>query len=176
MSDQDTALDVRLSDRHDWLVGNYGARCTLVSAASVLQLLGAKAAPKRLVRILEEHTRWKENARSLSELLPFWLSYLGRLDRGIEAAARAGGIEVKSKTTFIFGMRKIQKAINSGSGVVLNCIWAPSGSFSHSVVAFGYRKGTRQVLTLDPNDATERWTRKRRHICSVTIISAPQGQ
>lgn len=164
--------EVRLATSHEWLVGNFGPRCTLVSATSVLQLLGARS--DRMVEILEEHTGFKENPTWLDQIR-FALSYLRRLDRGIEAAAFAGGIRVKSRTKFVFSWRSLKKSFDHGNPVVLNCYWAPSGSFSHSVVGLGYRTEPNELLSLDPNDGIERWTSHLRKICSVTFVEPIGG-
>jgi hypothetical protein len=64
----------------------------------------------------------------------------------------------------------LKRWFDSGNPVVLNCYWAPSGSFSHSVVGMGYRSEPNELLSLDPNDGVERWTSRLRKICSVTFV------
>ena len=153
----------------DWLIFNYGPRCTLVSAASVLQRLGARS--NRLLEIIERATGFKKSG-------PPARAYIGLkapLDRGIESAAQAGGIKVLSRTRFL-GLRKhIVRNINADLPLVLNCYRAPSGCWSHSVICVGYADNGRRLLTLDPNDGKFRWMSWYRPwtgwVCSITLVN-----
>ncbi len=135
-----------------WLVRNYGPRCTLVCAASVLRKLGARS--ERLVEIIERATGFKKSG-------PPARAYIGwrksPLDRGIEEAARDGGIRVVSRTRLLVRYRHIVASLDRGLPVVLNSYLAPSGLWSHSVLAVGYQRKGRLILTLDPNDGQFRW-------------------
>lgn len=105
------------------------------------------------------------------------LAYLGRhsaLDRGIEQAARASGLAVRSRTRFVVRFGAIVRALELGTPVVLNCYRAPSGQWSHSVLAIDYALAPRRLLTLDPNDGVERWLTWLRPssgwVCTATFI------
>ena len=154
-----------------WLVRNYGPRCTLVCAASVLRFLGApEGAP--LVDTIAGCTGFQERSG------PPVLAYLGghsALDRGIERAARLSGLEVHSRTRFIVRWRDVAESLDDGVPVVLNCYRAPSRQWSHSVLAVDHAPAPRRVLTLDPNDGQERWLTWLRPatgwVCTATFIS-----
>ena len=152
-----------------WLVRNYGPRCTLVCAASVLQRMGAVSAG--LVDTIAAATGFRETAG------PPVVAYLGghsALDRGIERAGRLGGITVRSRTRFIVRWRDVVESLDRGAPVVLNCFRAPSRQWSHSVLALDYKDEPRRLLTLDPNDGVERWLTWLRPstgwICTATFI------
>lgn len=152
-----------------WLVRNYGPRCTLVCAASVLQRLGAESAS--LVDVIAAATGFREGFG------PPVLAYLGghsALDRGIERAATSGGIKVRSRTRFIVRWQDVVRSLAGGTPVVLNCYRAPSGQWSHSVLAVDYALRPRRLLTLDPNDGLQRWLAWLRPttgwICTATFI------
>ncbi|MHB8620275.1 MAG: hypothetical protein ACYDAG_12025 [Chloroflexota bacterium] len=154
----------------EWLVRNYGARCTLVCAASVLLKLGASR--EGLMAALEHGSGFREGYG------PPIAAYLGghsRLDRAIERAGRAGGIGVRSRTRFLFGWRSLAGAADRGEPVVLNCFRAPGGLWSHSVLAVDWRAGPRRLLTLDPNDGEDHWLTWGRPatgwICTATFIT-----
>ena len=139
-------------DVPDWLVFNYGPRCTLVCAASVLQKLGARS--DRLVEIIERFCHLKQRSG------PPARAYIGRhcaLDRGIEFAAEEGGLHVKSRTRFHIGWKRITASLDRGHPVILNCYRAPGGRWRHSVLAVAYEAVGRRLLTLDPNDGKLRW-------------------
>jgi hypothetical protein len=152
-----------------WLVRNYGPRCTLVCAASVLRRLGADDG--RLVDTIAASTGFREDYG------PSVLAYLGghsALDRGIEAAADRGGIRVASRTRFVVRWREVAASLDTGVPVVLNCYRAPSRQWSHSILAIDYSLDPRRLLTLDPNDAGERWLTWLRPssgwVCTATFI------
>jgi len=152
-----------------WLVRNYGPRCTLVCAASVLRLLGA-CSPD-LLPVIEAATSFRESYG------PSVLAYLGghsALDRGIERAAALEGLRVRSRTRFVVRWGDIVRSLGAGVPVVLNCYRAPSRQWSHSVLATGYAIEPRRLLTLDPNDGLERWLTWLRPasgwICTATFI------
>lgn len=148
-------------ETRDWMIGNFGPRCTLVSAASVLRRLGAR--PQRLVSTIEGNVHFHENPRiKLFEGPSLW-DYVGifrpsRLDRAIELAARQGGIEVRSRTVLFpfWTWRRLRRHFDSGGLAILNCLTAPSGSRFHSVVAAEYTDGPPALLTIDPNDMGQR--------------------
>ncbi|MBV9121131.1 MAG: hypothetical protein JOZ39_10520 [Chloroflexi bacterium] len=153
-----------------WLVRNYGPRCTLVCAASLLQSLGAQSAD--LLPILEHGTGFRETYG------PPIVAYLGghsALDRSIERAARAGGIRVRSRTRFLVRFADIARCLDAQGGVILNCFRAPSGQRSHSVLAIGHQQRPRRILTLDPNDATQHWLTWLRPatglVCTATFVA-----
>jgi len=153
-----------------WLIANYGPRCTLVCAASVLQRLGA-ASPD-LVATIEASTLFREGSG------PSVLAYVGghsALDRGIERAAEVGGIRVHSRTRFVVRFDEVARSLEHGAPVVLNCWRAPSGRWSHSVLATAYERRPRRLLTLDPNDGRERWLTWLRPstgwVCTATFIA-----
>ncbi|MBV8084793.1 MAG: hypothetical protein JO247_08255 [Chloroflexi bacterium] len=152
-----------------WLIRNYGPRCTLVSAASVLQWLGASSAD--LVSTIEDALPFHERSG------PSVFAYVGghsALDRGIERAAAGGGIRVRSRTRFVVRFADIARSIDEGAPVVLNCYRAPSGQWSHSIVATAYARSPRRLLTVDPNDGQERWLTWLRPtsgwVCTATFI------
>ena len=152
-----------------WLIRNYGPRCTLVSAASVLQWLGASSAD--LVSTIEDAVPFHGRSG------PSVFAYIGghsALDRGIERAATAGGIRVRSRTRFVVRFADIVRSIDEGAPVVLNCFRAPSGQWSHSIVATAYARSPRRLLTVDPNDGQERWLGWLRPatgwVCTATFI------
>ena len=152
-----------------WLVRNYGPRCTLVCAASVLQRLGAQS--PTLVDTIAAATGFRENYG------PRVVAYLGghsALDRGIERAAAEGGLEVRSRTRFVVRWADVARSLATGLPVVLNCWRAPSGQWSHSVVAVEAALEPRRLLTLDPNDGAYRWLTWLRPatgwVCTATFI------
>lgn len=152
-----------------WLLRNYGARCTLVCAASVLRLVGVDS--DSIVPVLEEATGFRENRG------PTMLAYIGghsALDRGIERAASISQRRVRSRTRFIIRWNEVRASLDAGVPVVLNCYRAPSRQWSHSVLAIAYRTEPRRLLTLDPNDAVGRWLVWHRPatgwICTATFI------
>jgi hypothetical protein len=153
-----------------WLVRNYGPRCTLVCAASVLRRLGASQ-EAGLVDVIADATGFRERFG------PPVLAYLGghsALDRGIERAARLAGLRVRSRTRFIVRWHDIVARLKAHELVVLNCYRAPSGQWSHSVLAVDFAVGPRRLLTLDPNDGEYRWLTWLRPttgwVCTATFI------
>lgn len=155
----------------DWLMRNYGPRCTLVCAASVLRFLGARG-DSSLVETIETATGFRPDYG------PPVLAYLGghsALDRGIELAARRHDLEVRSRTRLVVRWRDVADSIRAGSPVVLNCYRAPSRQWSHSVLAVDYAEYPRRLLTLDPNDGCHRWLTWLRPttgwICTATFIT-----
>jgi hypothetical protein len=161
-----------------WLIRNYGPRCTLVCAASVLQCLGASS--PHLVSTIEAHTMFRERYG------PSMLAYVGghsALDRGVEEAAALAGLRVRSHTRFVVRFAEIASSLDAGAPVVLNCYRAPSGHWSHSVLATAYERSPRRLLTLDPNDGRERWLTWLRPatgwVCTATFITltpSPPGR
>ena len=152
-----------------WLVRNYGPRCTLVCAASVLRRLGA--ANDSLVEVIAAATGFREAYGP-----PVW-AYLGghsALDRGIERAGSSGGISVRSRTRFVVRWPDLAASLAADIPVVLNCCRAPSRQWSHSVLAVEYALNPRRLLTLDPNDGACRWLTWLRPttgwICTATFI------
>lgn len=157
-----------------WLVRNYGPRCTLVCAASVLRKLGAR--DESLVDAIAATTRFREASG------PPVVAYLGghsALDRGIELAARRGGLRVRSRTRFVVRWRDVAAWLERDLPVVLNCYRAPSRQWSHSVLAVRHEPASRRLLTLDPNDGRYRWLTWRRPatgwVCTATFIE-PLGE
>ncbi len=153
-----------------WLVRNYGPRCTLVCAASVLRQMGA--AGDSLVDVIAAATGFREAYG------PPVLAYVGghsALDRGIEQAAAAGGVSVRSRTRFVVRWRDVVASLAGGTPVVLNCWRAPSRQWSHSILAVDYALTPRRLLTLDPNDGAHRWLTwlhpATGWICTATFIS-----
>jgi hypothetical protein len=158
-----------------WLVRNFGPRCTLVCAASVLRYLGALSTPS-LVGTIETATGFRESYG------PPIMAYLGghsALDRGIEQAAAAAGLRVSSRTRFLVRWRDLVASLDAGVPVVLNCYRAPSRQWSHSVLAVDYADDPKRLLTLDPNDGAQRWLFWRRPstgwICTATFVTARLG-
>lgn len=156
-------------ETYAWLIRNYGPRCTLVCAASVLRKLGAKS--ELLVEVIERTIRFKPSG-------PPARAYLGPnspLDRGIVEAGRTGGIEINSRTRFLVRWSDITESISRGVPVVLNCYRAPSGRWSHSILAIDCDLKNKRLLTLDPNDAITRWLTWNRPttgwICTATFIA-----
>jgi len=153
-----------------WLVRNYGPRCTLVCAASVLRKLGA-APDAPLVETIAGATGFRENYG------PPALAYLGghsALDRGMEQAAAAAGLRVRCRTRFAIRWVDLVASVACDVPVVLNCFRAPSGQWSHSVLAVDYTLEPRRLLTLDPNDGQQRWLTwgdlRTGWICTATFI------
>jgi hypothetical protein len=164
---------------YDWLVYNYGPRCTLVSAASALQYLGARGA-RKLVAIIEAHVQLSMRFGTLPWCYVGYLGPVGiksQLDRGIEEAARQGGIRVKSATHFLVSRRRLVRHLQSGQPAVLNCISAPGGSRFHSVVAvsadglIGSVDPNTGELTLAPWRFIDSLTRS---VTFVTLLPAPK--
>jgi hypothetical protein len=158
------------AEQPDWLLRNYGPRCTLVCAVSVLRLLGASA--EGMVPVLERATGYLE---SYGPRITAYLGGHSQLDRGIEAAARLSGLRVASRTRFFFPWRSLKQSLDTGVPIVLNCFRAPSRRWSHSVLATAYKEFPRRLLTLDPNDGVSRWMRwndpASGWICTATFIS-----
>jgi len=152
----------------EWLIRNFGPRCTLVCAASVLKKLGAS--PDRLLQLIEKtikfNERWGPNA----------FAYIGpkRLDRGIEIAALDGGIKVRANTRLFVRWKHIVESLERGVPVVFNCYRAPRGVWRHSVLAIGYQSQGKRILTLDPNDGVETWMSwlhpRTGWVCTATFI------
>jgi hypothetical protein len=161
-------------DAPGWLVRNYGPRCTLVCAASVLRFLGA--AGDSGVDVIATATGFREAYG------PPALAYLGghsALDRGIERAARRAGLRVYSRTRFLVRWRDLVASLSTGTPVILNCYRAPSRQWSHSVLAVDYTADPRRLLTLDPNDGCYRWLTWLRPstgwVCTATFIKPASG-
>jgi hypothetical protein len=151
-----------------WLIRNYGPRCTIVCAASVLRKLGAEG---QLVDVIAAATGFREAYG------PPVLAYLGghsALDRGVEQAAELGGLHVRSHTHFVVRWAEIVESLSAGVPVVLNCFRAPSRQWSHSVLAVDCEPQPRRLLTLDPNDGMLRWKAWLRPstgwICTATFV------
>lgn len=152
-----------------WLIRNYGPRCTLVCAASILQKLGAS--PEGLVRSIEQSIGFTVR------MGPSAHAYLGKdrlLDRAIEKAASISGISVRANTRLFVARQHIVSSLRAGVPVILNCFRSPSCRWSHSVLAVDYDENGRLLLTLDPNDASYTWmTWGRPHtgwICTATFV------
>lgn len=143
-----------LADVPDLLVPNVGNRCTLVCAATVLRYLGARDDGLALAVRMGELTGYSPASG------PPALAYLsfpgGRasLDLAIERVAGEAGIGVRATTMLVPAPGRVVSALDRGFPVVLNMLRAPSGTWSHSVVAYGYRVAHGKpiaVLTADPN-------------------------
>ncbi len=161
----DTACDVSV----DWLIRNYGPRCTLVCAASVLHKLGVP--PQELVPDIERQIDFSVS------LGPSPFAYIGKnapLDKAIESVAAANGLRLSVRTRFAFGWQLIAESLDREIPVILNCYRAPSGRWRHSVLGVAYRAGARQLLTLDPNDGSKHWMKWKwpgsATICTATFI------
>jgi hypothetical protein len=168
-------------NRNDWLVGNFGPRCTLVSSASALLLLGARSDPRTLVHSIERRVNFRESRLGMDWLAgPWLLDYpelpLRRapLDLSIEAAAMEAGIEVESHGRLFWRWATLLDHLHTDSPIVLNCLKAPGSTYSHSVVCVGGDE--RQLLAVDPNDGQvhvkERGKPSSGLITSVTLSSS----
>jgi len=171
----------RILDRViDDLVPNVGNRCTLVCAATLLRYHGCRAPGLQLAMEIGVETRYSPTTG------PPALAYVAlpwrrpSLDVGIELVGRRAGCSVRAQTRLIPPPGLLIRAIDEGSPVVLNMLRAPSGTWSHSVIAHGYRLGDRgpvQLLTADPNqpeamgiwlDASRPW---RSRVVTATFVS-----
>ena len=136
------------------LVPNVGNRCTLVCLATVLRFLGAQDEGEAMARRMGAVTGYSPESG------PPALAYLalpGRraaLDVAVERVAARCGVNARSRTVLLPAPGRVIASLERGMPVVLNMLRAPAGTWSHSVVAYGYRAGGRrgaEVLTADPN-------------------------
>lgn len=138
----------------DELVPNVGNRCTLVCAATVVRYLGAREGGPGLAVRMGEITGY--SPASGPPALAY-LSFPGKrasLDVAIERIAREAGVGLRATTVLLPAPGRVVASLARGFPVVLNLLRAPSGTWSHSVVAYGYRAGRGgpvEVLTADPN-------------------------
>lgn len=148
---------VVLDSFREHMARNFGARCTLVSVASVLCYYGAVVPAPQLAVAIGKITGFTEGYGPPNRAyLPLGKRPL--LDRAIEQVAREHGIEAQASTRLLITFRQIARALDAGRPVVLNMVRAPGGTWSHSVVAYGYRQSPRrEVLILDPNDLHDYW-------------------
>jgi len=139
----------------EYLVPNAGNRCTLVCAASLLRLAGSWQTGITLADEIGQLVGFRP------ETGPPALAYLSRpggrppLDLAIERVGAATGACVRSTTRFLPSPRTILMALDNGWPIVLNVVRAPSGTWSHSIIAYGYRYDRAhgvQVLVADPNE------------------------
>jgi hypothetical protein len=161
---------LRASEDVDWLCRNVGPRCTIVGAISILKRHGAYS--EKMLEIIESAMHFREKPNAV-EWLRFGMSYIGPfsgLDRGIEKAAMTAGLKVKATTRFRFLPKDFLDSIARGNPILLNCFRAPSGDWSHSVIAVGTNEDGTKLLTIDPNDGIERWLLSLNAICTATFV------
>lgn len=152
----------------DWFIANYGPRCTLVSAAAGLQLLGAKS--PLLVDVIETNisfsSRYGPNPLAYLSLM----DNLAPLDRAIELAANAGGIKVKARTKFFPSWAYVFKHFSKPNTIaVLNCLKAPGGKFNHSVLAYAIDSSKVGLETIDPNTANSNFYYWHKALSGIVI-------
>jgi Peptidase_C39 like family len=139
---------------------NFGYRCTLVDAASILDYYGAPLPQSVLALQLSADTDY-----SAARQGPPWWAYVGvpgqptLLDRAIERVAVQSGLDVVSQTTIGLNFDRAAVAIAHNQPVILNMMRAPDGTYDHSLLAYGYdtRDGHAQLLVLDPNSQQSYW-------------------
>lgn len=164
----------------DWLIRNYGPRCTLVCVASIVRkFMSPIAEAPGLVDKIAARTGYCNEPRwfNFFQSGTMWTAYVGNgLDKGVKQAATECGVTLKSGTRWFFRFSHFARSIDAGVPVAIHCLRAPSRRKSHSVLVVGYNREQRQLLTLDPNDAvlypfTWGWT-TRFWIWCATFVSA----
>jgi hypothetical protein len=156
-----------LENAPNWLVQTDRPGGTLDCAASVLCRLGCY--PERLIEIMERTT----GPATLPGARAF-VSGKSVLDAGIELAGTVSGVEIVAQTQFLGPRGRIVQSLDNDIPVILNCFRAPSGLRNHSVLAVGYHRNGRNLLTLDTKDGSFRWMSwfnpTTGAICSATFI------
>ena len=143
-----------LTDIPALLVPNFGNRCTLVCAATLLRYWGATTDGRTLADAIGRQTGFHPayGPPSLA-----YLALPGRrpqLDIAIERVGQIAGTRVQSRTRLLPRPGSIVRAIDGVRPVILNVLRAPTGVWSHSIIAFGYRYSTHrgiEVVVADPN-------------------------
>lgn len=146
---------------HGWLGRpiNFGYRCTLVDAATVLNYYGAREPQAMLALELSQATDYDPNAG------PPWWAYLAPpgkrplLDEAIESVAAFNNMRVTAQTTLGLNFDRAVAAIGHHQPVVLNMARTPDGTTNHSLLAYGYdtRGGQTALLVVDPNTQVSFW-------------------
>jgi hypothetical protein len=139
---------------------NFGYRCTLVDAASILDYYGALLPQSVLALELSADVDY-----SAAQHGPPWWAYVAvpgkrtLLDRAIERVAAQAGLEVTSQTTIGLNFDRAALAISHNQPIILNVARAPDGTYNHSLLAYGYdtRDGHARLLVLDPNSQDAYW-------------------
>ncbi len=106
------------------------------------------------------------------------------LDRAIETVAQRYGVHVRSRTRLFPAPASVARALLDGTPVILNVLRAPSGVWSHSVIACGHRGHARlgaEILIADPNEThgSATWARLylpwKVNAVTATFIIASDG-
>jgi hypothetical protein len=145
---------------------NFGYRCTLVDAATVLDYYGAQMSQSLLALRLSGTTGYSDAAQGV----PWW-AYVGRpgqrplLDSGIERVANEVGLRVRAQTVPGLDFARAASAIARNQPLILNMWRAPDGTYNHSLLAYGYdaRPGHALLLVVDPNSQASYWIGPKTH-------------
>lgn len=162
---------------------NFGYRCTLVDAASVLDYYGADTTQFVLALLLSNATDYAPHSG------PPWWAYVAPpgqrplLDVAIERVAESAGVPVRSQTHVGLNFAQAVAAIARDEPVILNVARTPDGTLDHSLLAIGFdtRAGHALLLVLDPNTQSLHWVGPG-SLWSTTITStfitplAPPGE
>ena len=138
---------------------NFGYRCTLVDAASVLDYYGAQVTQFMLALKLSEATDYTPRSG------PPWWAYVAApgkrplLDVAIERVGERAGVPVRSQTHVGINFAQAVTAIAHDEPVILNVARTPDGTYNHSLLAIGFdtRGGQSLLLVLDPNTQALDW-------------------
>src|SRR5579859_2834224 len=145
---------VVVADLPHALVANHGNRCTLVCAATLLRFAGAGAPGPLLAERIGQITGFNPDTGPPALA---YLAVLGSrplLDVAIEQVAAEAGLAVQCRTRLIPPMSAVVRALDVKQPVIFHVVRAPSGIWSHSIIAYGYRYGrsaSLDVLIADPN-------------------------
>lgn len=138
---------------------NFGFRCTLVDAASVLDYYGAQATQFVLALMLSDATDYSPQNG------PPWWAYVAPpgqrplLDVAIERVGESAGVPVHANTHLGLNFAQAVAAITHDEPVILNVARTPDGTYNHSLLAIGFdtRAGQSLLLVLDPNTQALDW-------------------
>ena len=138
---------------------NFGYRCTLVDAASVLDYYGADSTQFLLALMLSDATDYSPRSG------PPWWAYVGTpgqrplLDVAIERVGGSAGVPVRAQTHPGLNFARAVVAIAHDEPVILNVARTPGGVYNHSLLAVGFdtRDGHALLLVLDPNTQLLQW-------------------
>lgn len=138
---------------------NFGYRCTLVDAATILNDYGATPTQTALALRLSAATDYNAHGG------PPWWVYVAPpgqrplLDRAIERVGAGAGVPVHAQTQVGLDFVQAVAAIVRNQPVILNVLRTPDGTYNHSLLAIGFdtRAGHSLLLVLDPNTQDEYW-------------------
>lgn len=138
---------------------NFGFRCTLVDAATVLDYYGADVTQFMLALNLSDATDYSPRGG------PPWWAYVASpgerplLDVAIERVGDNAGVRVRAETNLGLNFTLAVAAIAHDEPVILNVARTPEGTLDHSLLAIGFdtRAGQSLLLVLDPNTQALQW-------------------